>query len=344
MLSQLNGNTPVSNTGVNLTDTVLAGLDWLSGTFNQANFDEVKQFLETAFADSFVQKEKGIGYYSRSWRSTCGAVLGSHPYGENPRTDAYLSLPASVLGLLPLHEQQKVFAGLCALGVRSSRLDMRIDCYGEEFTLTQVEEAAQAGNFGGFQSFRCIQSGNGRLARISRGLGVGRTIEFGRRGKSGSGKFIRIYDKAIESAGKIDAIRIELELSGERSSDCFSILAQSPVECWGQLIAGWIKDAIKFVDRSVSERVDRCPMLPWWEALLGAFERLSLSVHKPEPVLEKVKRWVKKQVAPSLSMVLEYCHRTGEDWFEWIGEIIADGDARLSDKHYALISTAMMQT
>jgi hypothetical protein len=39
-----------------------------------------------------------------------------------------------------------------------------------------------------------------------------RRPNLGRRGKSGEGKFLRVYDKGVQSAGKIEATRVEPEL------------------------------------------------------------------------------------------------------------------------------------
>lgn len=332
--------TPGSNTGVKLTELVEVGVDWLSGTFDQSLAGEVMPFLESVFADQFVLQKRGIGFYSQSYRSLNGLVLGLYPVQtlERVRTDAYLSIPASSLIRLTVENQQSLFARLHEVGFLSSRIDLRADDYGKTVTVEKVEEAVEAGNVAGFRAFRAIHSG-----RIGFGR-VGRTVEFGRRGKSGCGKFVRIYDKSFQSAGEIDATRIELELSGGRSRECFSVLAQTPVEFWGELIAGWLKDAIAFVDRQASERLDRCPYLDWWQALVEKFDRLSLSVPRVKSNLEAMKSWIKQQVAPSFATVLAAFIQSSpdgyNDWSAWLWEILDNGERRLRERHIAILETS----
>lgn len=332
-VTQARPETPPSNTGVKLPEEQLkAGIDWLAVTFPRVRFSEVSQLVESLFSEPLVRQSHGWKFYTESYRSPQGVLLADRRMeGDSLCPEAYLSIPASCLGLLQLEGQGLLFATLYELGARSSRLDARIDDYGKTITIEKVEEAVRSGNVAHFKNFRFIESGS--IA----GSGTGRTIEFGARGKRGSGKFLRIYDKSVESRGHIDCIRVELELSGARSRDCFAILAQTPPELWPELIGGWIKSAIAFVDRSVSDKLYRCPLLSWWAELVDRFSELSLSVDRPTKSIEKVKKWLQKQVAPSLALILNYLR--GESEFDiWFYELLSQGESRLNAMHRSMLS------
>lgn len=334
--------TPPSNTGVKLPEpckvSITAGIDWVSCTFPRASLQEVLRLIESYFNQTFVQQKTGWKFYSESYRTPDGVLLADKRLdGEAVASEAYLSIPASCLNSLEPAQQGLLFGALHELGARCSRLDSRIDDYGKTVTVEKAVAAATAGNIAHFKMFRYIESGSVGCSQ------TGRTVEFGRRGKGGSGKFLRIYDKEFESCGRIPATRIELELSGRRSANCFQFLAQTPPELWPELIGGWIKDAIAFVDRTVSDKLHRCPLLQWWSELIDRFSELSLSVERPKSSLQRVKTWIEKQVAPSVALMLHAMR--GDSQFDvWFYELLSQGERRLNAMHKSMLCSELMLT
>lgn len=87
---------------------------------------------------------------------------------------------------------------------------MKLGDYGKRITPAVACETWKAGGLSGFRTHHWHSSS--RYGEQS-----GDTINLSGRGKSGGGKFLRVYDKGFQSAGKIEATRVELELSGELS-------------------------------------------------------------------------------------------------------------------------------
>lgn len=335
-------NTPPSNTGVKLPEpcqpSIVAGTDWTSCTFPRVHLEEFIRLVECTFKQTLVRQKVGWKFYTESYKTPCGVLLADKRLaGETVASEAYLSLPAGCLNLLEPNQQASLFAALHRMGAKCTRLDVRIDDYEKTVTIEEIAQAAKSGNFACFRSFRIIESG------IMGNSRTGGTVEFGRRGKNGTGKFFRSYDKGVESGGKFECIRHELELSGERSANCFAILAQAPSELWPELIGGWIRDAISFVDRSVSDRLGRCPLLGWWEQLIGKFNALSLSVERPKTTIEKAKKWLQKQVAPTIAFVCNAIGSSGQDWDEWFTLLMDAGEKRMNDFHRSILGLPLMQ-
>lgn len=325
-----------SNTGVKLTKHLIAGVDWLSATFHQEHFGAIANFTQALFKDNLVEQKHGMGFYGRSWRSPGGVVMASEPITGEGRTDAYLSIPGKTLDSLRLEEQQDLFKYLLAHGANFTRTDVKLDDFSKKLPLERVQDAVRAGNLAGFRAYRILESGKA-------GRSGGKTIELGRRGKHGTGKFLRIYDKSAESKGLTDSHRIEYEFSGERSQQVIETLAEAPIEFWGQLMAGWINGNVAFVDRTKSTRLDRCPKLDWWEEFTTEFDKIKLAVTRARPTLEKAMKWLQKQVAPTLATVLVAMRGT-ERWDEFLYSLLQDGESRLNDVHNSLINNFQLYT
>lgn len=330
--------TPVSNTGVKQTESCFeVGIDWIAGTCLQSQASELMKFLAQFFRDEFTLGRGGIGFYQQSYRSVLGMVVGMYPY-ESPqnRQDCYFSIPSSVLSTIHQSRVQVLMRALTKkFSFHYSRLDLKADDYTKTITPELAYNAYERGCVAGFRSYRWISSGSLKT-------GVGCTLELGRRGKSGAGKFVRIYNKTVESKGAIDATRLELELSGERCRQAAGVLVECPPELFAQCILCCISASLDFIERDSSGRRDRATRLPWWSALVDAVEKISLSVSRSPQTIEKMKSWINKQVSPVLATLLS-SFPTTDDWWEFFWGAVLDGEARMKDRHHAIVKVARMQ-
>ena len=100
-----------------------------------------------------------------------------------------------------------------ALGVKCTRIDLAADDFTRKrLVMDVIHQAATAGHVVGF---RCYDPRR-PLKNMQTGQLAGDTAYFGKRGNHGSGRYVRFYDKGLESNGEVDSIRYEVELSGQR--------------------------------------------------------------------------------------------------------------------------------
>lgn len=164
--------------------------------------------------------------------------------------------------------------------------------------------------------------------------GKGDTFYMGRRG---SDRFLRIYDKDVESGHQVPAIRYEFEMKGRFLNFLIDKIIEGVSFSIADLMDSMftIKESYDFADTSTAtnSRKDRASVLPEWERFLATI-RESLLTRKVEIKLDPVKReisfskryrWLQRQCLPSVYMVL-MCY--GE---ERMLDLIRANSSRLSE-------------
>lgn len=323
---------PASNTGGKFTKALEVGIDWLSCTFRSAELERVKQVVESTFQESFAPHDRGIINYETSWRSPLGIVLATQPRGDCGSRDSYLSIPGAACGSVTLHRLVALMMSLGSLGAKGTRLDVKADDYTKTLDLQVISQAAELGQFSGFRSGRYIKSfGDDRRK--------GHTVEFGRRGsKAGSGRFIRIYDKAAESQGEIDAIRVECELSGQVAASAWQIigiLGEQSDDKYAHLLHSLLVGSIDFIERT-DKNLERCDRLAWWQWFCDDVEGVRLTAARTVTTLRRKMATFAKQYRCMLA-VFANAFETCQEFDNWWSLLMAEGEKGLTDKHWALI-------
>lgn len=211
---------------------------------------------------------------------------------------------------------------------KSTRTDVAYDDGSRLIEPHAVYDAALAGNFTGYKRFQhhCPMRLNGERE--------GDMVTFGTRGRDGSGKYLRVYDKAKESEGTNNAVRWEVEFSKERARLVFFNLSRcETVGELAELLAGLVGASIDFIDRAErphEPNLDRLDRLGWWSQIR---ERLgAVAIRNPSRVLvvEKAKLWVEKAVAATLGMLREAVGPA--EFSEWLLGVAAHGAGRLRSR------------
>ncbi len=187
----------------------VSGLDWLTVSAPSAATDELTEWGCRRFGAEWVE-QGGFAWYGASRRWAGGLKLGVEQKGDG--NTICVMLDGSTLQKFAPAERVEILRELLELGCKPTRLDIAVDAKGEHVELVErVGQACFEGKLCGARRWRPIQT---------YGLGgkvEGRTIEIGRRGSDGSGRFVRVYDKGLET-GDLPANqwqRIEAEFSGE---------------------------------------------------------------------------------------------------------------------------------
>ena len=210
-----------------------------------------------------------------------------------------------------------------------SRTDAAFDDRGRTIAPFEVAEVAKRDDFTGFRRFK-----HDEPMRLG-GIREGDQVTFGRRGRDGSGKLLRVYDKGLESDGENDSVRWEVELSKDRAREAVFQLAQcKSVEQFAGLLGGLIGGAIDFVsrtDRVGDKNVCRLERLKWWGEIVEVLGKVVLAIDRPGVRVEKSREWVQESVATVLAM-LETA--VGEDKFaRWFAVLLEQGRLKLKPRH-----------
>lgn len=68
--------------------------------------------------------------------------------------------------------------------------------------------------------------------------------------------------------------RCEGELHGEWATSLLRKLAAGTVGQWPRIAQGMLRGMVDFVDSHASRRIERCPLLPWWDEFIGQADKI----------------------------------------------------------------------
>lgn len=356
-MSTLNRQTPLSegglsNTPLNQHSTqspsskhlpcLEISLDWLSFSLeilSSVDVDRIVHYLTYTLIDEFALTPgraapvaNGV-LYSNTGRSTRGASLKWNLPHESKDGKGRLLIQLNGKSLHPLNFLERtdiVHTLLEESDSRITRIDMALDDYQRTITFEQLHEVQDKDNYSGFST--C-----GISASKKRGCARGNTYYFGSRN---SGNFLRIYDKAVETNGEIDAIRLELESKQGRAEQVGKMIQTIGYneQQLKQLFLDLITGCVNFIERRTdTTNLDRMKRLDWWQQFLDfvAAVPLKFSLPKPERTLDKTRTWMNRQVCTSLAMIREVY---GERQFQqFIRQLLSDGFHRFTTYHKAVV-------
>lgn len=232
------------------------------------------------------------GYFllqSLKW-GTAALFWGS----ENPaHTHAVLNLPAGSLREIGAAGTLTILRELSKMGWKATRLDIALDFHdgaGRDL-IARMHRSCQDGELCGARRYQHIWE-MGQDGPTGHGLNIGA------RGKLGSGRYLRTYDKGLEqrSAGLGDWVRMEVEFSDDCAAQAAVTLAQAskPDRVMVGLVLGTVDFRLVTGDQHVADR----PRCEWWQALIAG-----AALHRPVAVRAKSTaagyiRWIKTAVVP----------------------------------------------
>jgi len=320
------------------TQENVVGVDWLQGTIPFSKMYALAAYIYKVVGVEPVLKEYGQNRYNRT--------AEFEPYGikiffddtEQKCIDVHagrvtIVIPGTALGIFSKDDLHLLFRDLVFKG---TRIDLNYDDYTRLVTPSEIAEDARKGNFTGFKRIdhrRPEKMINGKMVI------TGDTLYFGRRGKNGSGKYVRIYDKNLESKGEKNCIRYETEFSKERAAAVVLELAKSSdSDSMAIVIGSLIGGSISFIDRRAlgkDKNVSRAKLLPWWQEVVEFLGTIKLRNKKKIQTVEGSEKWVREVVAPTMAMLWKV--KGDEDFATMIYRMVSHGEIRLKDKHFKMI-------
>lgn len=144
-------------------------------------------------------------------------------------------------------------------------------------------------------------------------------------GSASSNCRIRIYDKQAQMQTTYPWVRTEMVLRHEDARRFQALAVESINSCSANrneeiavLGTAVLYDKFCFID-ATDINISRCNVSPWWAELMDAKPIHLASVSKSIPTIEKAAEWIKKQVAPTLILLLCILGP------EWLDTLIEEG-------------------
>ena len=284
--------------------------DWVQGVCESASVGdflflvaELERILGTAFdvrwCEAITIGKRWHGYA----KSPLGALVAYHLAdggcegipSEGALCSIWMALPGECWSTTS-PERQRLLIGLVPrFNLRVTRLDLALDDFGRKLRFSDVVDAVKAGNFSGARNFYLYESGH----RGSSKTGVAVTI-----GSPQSDKRLTIYDKSVESKGRINSIRLELRLRDGAAESAWQCLYGQGFQPRG--VAAIVLGAVRFLNRANGDKnLCRLPLLKWWQQFVEYIEVAPFKIVQPKVVrhVEKTVDWLCRQVSSSLAVL-----------------------------------------
>lgn len=330
-----------------------ASVHWLRLSFSWANWTGIRDLCDRMWGAS--EAGRACHSYQASMRYAGGAALWFDKDGQY--RDAIhggkftLEVPGGALEVLPHEKLVELLLTSSSLGGCCIRLDAALDDVARRVVPGDVVDLFRRGCMSGFRKMGTRQD-----ERIG-GVTLRDECSFGTRGSAGSGKYLRVYDKWLESLGENKAVRWEMEFSGERAGDGFLVLVEAARRTKTSLgsyaslsraVASLVTGNVDFVDRghAVDARVSRCQRVPFWSAICAAAGRCTLAAKVAKSTMTGKMDWVKFGVGKSLGMIRTYMmHGTQfplhaeQGFLGFLREVVAYGESRMKQQDYDLATS-----
>lgn len=273
--------------GANSQPTVC--IDWLRLSGPSSQLVKARRILEAAFGPLAPGKGRfpllDLGEHIGAGGLFCSS---------EPRVDhCIVDLPGSLLRELQPAAIHALADALLWLGFKATRCDIALDYTDQPDLIERATTSAQLGELCHCRRWepKVVWSG-GKL--------VGHGVNFGARGKLGSGRYLRIYDKGLEQQTHEPAqwIRWEAEFSGDVAAAVLREVLSSadPVFSMVSLAFGVVDFRTNTGDPNLSRR----PRVPWFSDLLGSYQPARFRQERPGSTPAGYTRWVYRCVLPKL--------------------------------------------
>ncbi|MCC6580875.1 MAG: replication initiation factor domain-containing protein [Phycisphaeraceae bacterium] len=302
------GRPPMVRRGANKKDgnphpdsyTVGIGIDWFRMTRPEQTFSPTLHRLQSLFGPA--QKGKGMHFYEASYRFANGAMILYDLDGDKGHC---IDLPGDALGSMSPDEAVAFCRDLMLGTCHVTRLDIRIDWQTDEGVglIDHCLASVRANQLCRAKRWKPIEeyTSNGEI--ISKG------VVFGQRGKLGSGRYVRVYDKSLETGDKPVGTweRFEAELTGDIAHE--AALALFSCTDWPRRAAEIALGCVDFREANGSTSLARRPRVAWWESLLGSIEPMPMVLQRKPSNLTKWVSWVRRNIGRT---VVSMAQQTGE--------------------------------
>lgn len=291
---------------------VAVGLDWIrcSGpeVFRREVMDWLQERLESRPAKGLWLFKDGVEY---------GPGVRVVFNGDGSHTHFAVQVTGAFLGALSPASRMALLGQFRKFGLTVKRLDVAVDLVasseGGVRLVDQVISACESGHLCGAKVFT-------RYSGASAKKVVNKGISIGRRGRYGSGRYIRCYDKGLESrlAPENTWHRWEVEFHKDCAHEVAEALLdvdQSNQEAIARRAMNLAFGAVEFRhdDGGDCGNLSRRTLCRWWSDLVRGLELVRVRLERTKTTLEGRVRWLRKAVIPGLKAMAQSVGHTFGD-------------------------------
>ena len=302
------------------------GIDWLRISCPRQYLKPLKTFLDFHFGASSQDGRGLFSYDSRYiWlnKGTLNYDLDIKRSDNVHGGTVCLDLPGRVMQEIEQTDLHLFLIGLRIFHPKCTRIDVFFDDYNRNITPSEMHNIIKNKDFSGFRRSQIKQQYNGECLEHDE-------IDFGRRGQNGSGQYLRIYDKALESKGKKNCIRFEVEFTGERANKVFDKLSHvTSVDALATLCGALIGGSIRFVHRNGDKNITRLDVYDFWKKILKFLGSVVIRVSIKKTDIAGKYKFIYRQVTPTLALLRD-TFVDDTDFFNWLNDAIGEGELRMS--------------
>lgn len=275
--------------------------DWLTVTGCVTRLEFVEHLIDKYFGTRVDWSGGKAGIKGKGWQMCAVAPNGVRMcYNFLDGSLGYeilLEVPGKPITEITGDEAWELCRELHQLGMRATRFDWAIDDYARGISLTDIRQSYECGGFARVRSMKIWEECRAGSSPLLTGFTCG---------SRQSEKYIRIYDKMIESKGTTNCMRFEVEFKGLKAVQIFDEFASAPtVEAAFDLAAKYAVGSIDFLDR-VDKNLDRCPIASWWVTFVNAVGgQKRMSIPRIKQTVSRIITWHEKQVARSMALLAE---------------------------------------
>jgi len=216
---------------------------------------------------------------------------------------------------------------------RGERIDVCLDDYKRRITPQELQEIAKRGDHSRFQKWHVRQS-------FERGNQLSYdAIVFGSL-KKGWVKQLEVYDKGLESKGEKNCIRWEVKYREDKADTVFRMLAGTcgNLDAFALFCGSIVVGSIDFIHRKEGvKNLNRLDRYKFWESLTEGLDGLCIRSAKKVNTITGTIEWIKRQVAPNLSLVWQL-FPSEKVAFSWFIDLLHDGEERMNENQQSIVS------
>lgn len=311
------------------SQTVHLSVDWLRFVLPGAMWRKAVGILDSYFATEETELKTGRGLFNLPEAARFGEASvhfdsASDGLDTDAKTYCVVELPASALALFDdVHAWLRLSRALLEVGGRCSRVDLACDWMeGRADGLIQriVSSCRREEHCGG-RRWKPVEEFGLFNHYVAEG------VNLGLRGKNGSGRYMRFYDKGLqtESCERGQWVRGELECTQEVARDVLMTLVDA--DDWASAVAEIALGAFDFRENPDEKNVARRKRCQWWQDMMPTPDQRRIRARRPKANVAGYAKWMCKAVLPAMA---GYAAVLGLAWGDlahvlgWGGETIED--------------------
>lgn len=323
------GNTPRDVLrGVDSQTQNEVGIHWLRISIPRQYLAKVRTYCSFYFGES-VRDGYGLWSYDTRYSWSNGASLNYD--SDNMRSDsvhqgkATLDVPGKALDAIRELDLHLFLLSLRQFRPSCTRIDVFFDDYHRKNTPSGIHDIIKNRDYSGFRKGQLKQ-------RFDGGKMIHDEVDFGTRGENGAGKYLRVYDKALESDGEKNCIRWEVEFSKERAHKVFDKLSQcGSIDAFATLCGALVGGSVKFIHRNGDKNIGRLEVYSWWQEIRELLGTVVIRVSVKKPDIAGMYNWVYRQVSPTLACLRD-TFVDDTDFMNWLFDVLDEGGLNMSQR------------